>query len=141
MLILFCHLACLSFLGFNAVFLLIGGLTALIARLVYPAGAAMIWVGGSFLLIRFLARLVAYPGSVNSVRRSIEYGFGKSISTKTKEVCYLLSTVNCVCMGSGWMSVCITRCIAHLSVHWPGLQYHQFCSEFFADASRCAERR
>eukprot|EP00750_Incisomonas_marina_P007301 INCI14792.2.p1 GENE.INCI14792.2~~INCI14792.2.p1 ORF type:complete len:1013 (-),score=162.38 INCI14792.2:1831-4869(-) len=87
------------FLGFNAVFLLIGGLTALIARLVYPAGAAMIWVGGSFLLIRFLARLVAYPGSVNSVRRSIEYGFGKSISTKTKEVCNITnSAVNSLLM-------------------------------------------
>lgn len=68
------------------VFLVVGGITALVARLVTPAGAGVLWIGGTLLLIRFLARLVAYPGSVNSVRRSIEYGFGKSIATKTKEV-------------------------------------------------------
>ena len=39
----------------------------------YPVGAAVAWALAIAALMRFLARLVAYPGSVNFLRRAVEY--------------------------------------------------------------------
>ena len=76
----------------NAAFIFFAGLSQLLSKLIYPAGTVVVWAIMFGFLCQFLARLVAYPGSINFVRRSVENSFGKDIATKLKETANLTNS-------------------------------------------------